>query len=73
MRIRAVEDMWPFSDTVYVLTSAPSSEVSSWVKFLSPDVVYDSSNRRYTPDWPSERRFVKDIEAGMRIVYVWWD
>jgi hypothetical protein len=41
--IGITEDMgdeeWPFSDTVYVLTSAPAPEVLQWLAELQPDEI----------------------------------
>ena len=75
IRIRMVEseDMWPFSDTVYILTSAPTAEVASWLKALNPSEVYDNSVKHLTPDWPSRLAFPRDLRPGMRVVYAWWD
>src|SRR5204862_5889798 len=40
VEIRDMEDtegIWPFSDTVFVLTSADPEELKKWLKTLSPD------------------------------------
>jgi len=75
VRIRMVEsdDSWPYSDTIYVLTTAKSEEVKAWVKELRPDEVYDSTARGLVPDWPPDMPFPRPLSAGVRIVYVWWD
>ena len=60
------QEEWPFSDTVYVVTSADTGEVISWL------------DREYVPDehWlvtkPEELRTL-DIPAGMHAIGLWWD
>ena len=75
VRIRMIEfeAMWPFSDTIYILTSALISEVSSWFASLKPDEVYDNARHGIIPDWPVNLPFVCELHPGMRLVYAWWD
>lgn len=75
MKIYEVEDdFWPFSDEVYILTSASLNEVESWVKELLPSKVYSDDNRTDGKDWKSIRPPKgPDLLQGMRAYYVWWD
>ena len=63
------DEAWPFSDTVYVYTTAPREEVASWVEELSPDeviLVEESDGVKLHPSTPP-------IPAGMRVCVLWWD
>jgi hypothetical protein len=48
---------WPFSDTVYVVTSASVDEIAAIVESLQPDEVQIDDTAM----------------AGQRVVSVWWD
>ena len=67
VRINAVEDMWPFSDVVYVISSSPLEQIREWLKPLQPDEVEDGLY------W--DQKLATDVELlpGMRIMYAWWD
>lgn len=62
-------DIWPDSDTVYVLTSAKREEVESWVAPLQPTSVGD--------DWScgsgKKPNAAPDVEPGRAVFAVWWD
>jgi hypothetical protein len=59
-------DMWPFSERVYVLTSASDEAVSAWVAELQPDEVAEG--------WSGEcPRAAPALLSGIRVVSVWWD
>lgn len=75
VRIRMIEsdEMWPYSDTVYIITSAAESEVKSWLSYLQPDEVFSSDDKQHTPDWPRDKPFVQNLKPGMHIIYAWWD
>ena len=75
VRIYEVEDgMWPFSDEVYILTSASLEEVKSWVADLFPAEVYGDSERNDGKDWESVKPLSgPDLLPGMNAFYVWWD
>jgi hypothetical protein len=60
-------DEWPFSDTVYVVTSAPSAEVAEWTAELQPD---EPGPEEWTREPPAR---LKPVPAGSRVVTVWWD
>ena len=66
VRIEKVDDLWPYSDVVYVITSAPIEEVKAWFIALRPSGVREGhySEKRLAPDL--------DIEPGMRIVLAGW-
>jgi hypothetical protein len=68
VRIYGQEDgeSWPYTDAVYILTSASLSEVEGWVSSLKPDEV--------NPDWmyglpPA----APALTEGMSAFTVWWD
>lgn len=60
------EEEWPFSDTIYVITTADPADVLSW---LDPE---------HTPDehWlatkPQELKVLR-IPEGMHAIGLWWD
>jgi hypothetical protein len=57
---------WPFTDTVYVLTSAPLEQVRQWLVSLLPDEIH--------PEWmygaPTK---APQLGAGVTPYSVWWD
>lgn len=57
---------WPFSDTVYILTSASPDEVASWFpKELTPDETWAGFvDQPYEP---------YQIPEGTRPIACWWD
>ncbi len=62
-------DLWPDSDTVYVLTSATAEELANW-----------ASNLRFTDvgeGWSCGTGIkpcaAPEPEPGMRILTLWWD
>jgi hypothetical protein len=57
---------WPFSDTVYILTSASPDEVASWFpKELAPDETWEGFvGQPYEP---------YQIPEGTRPIACWWD
>jgi hypothetical protein len=61
------EPEWPFSDTVYIMTSVPLEQVGRWFpEHLRPDELWEgfSDTVRYEP-------YV--VPAGTRAVACWWD
>lgn len=62
----ADEEMWPFSDRVYILTNAPEEEVVSWTAPLMADEV----EAGYAYGQPSS---APELQAGMKVYGVWWD
>ena len=56
---------WPFSDNVFIMTSASIDEVQSWFpEWLRPDIVDEGILQRCEP---------YDIPEGTRPVVCWWD
>jgi hypothetical protein len=58
---------WPFSDSVWVITSAEPQQVSGWFEApLSPDGCYVG--------WPTDTALERcEVPAGMQPVLCWWD
>jgi hypothetical protein len=62
-------DKWPFTDTVYVLTSATEDEIFAFVVDLSPDAVEE-----HDPDTlPFALARLPMPEAWYRVLTIWWD
>jgi hypothetical protein len=59
-------DAWPYTDTVYIITSATLEDVQRWVAPLKPDEVYAEWMYGAPPKAPS-------LRAGMIPYSVWWD
>jgi len=58
---------WPFSDTVYIMTSATREEVASWLdEDLKPDEVAEG----FTPGQAYEPY---TVPSGARVICCWWD
>lgn len=57
--------MWPFSDQIYVLTSAPRAEVEKWLAPLQPDEV--------EPTCINRRVLEIELQSGVKAYRVWWD
>ena len=57
---------WPFSDTVFIMTSASPEEVVSWFPAdLLPDETWEASlDRAYEP---------YQVPAGTQAIACWWD
>jgi hypothetical protein len=60
-------DEWPFSDTVWVITTADATTVASWFEeALAPDAI--------DMGWPEGIAYEAcTVPAGMRPVSCWWD
>ena len=58
---------WPFSDTIWVVTSANADEVKSWFEeLIRPDETWE--------DWTEGVAFEPLlVPAGMQPVACWWD
>lgn len=57
--------VWPFSDQIYIVTSAPHEEVVKWLARLKPDEV--------EPTYIDTRVQSIELESGMEIYRAWWD
>ncbi|MDP4145463.1 MAG: hypothetical protein Q8936_13420 [Bacillota bacterium] len=60
------ESMWPFSERVYILTSASIEEVSDWVDELEVDEIGEG----YEYGRPIAAPNLKD---GYSVYSLWWD
>lgn len=59
-------DAWPFSERVYLLTSASQPQVEEWVAPLQPDEVNEGWMFGLPPAAPA-------LESGMSVFSIWWD
>jgi hypothetical protein len=59
-------EMWPFSDTVYILADATQKEVEAWLKKLHPDEA---------PEGDVDNRVSETVklQPGMKMFVAWWD
>jgi hypothetical protein len=57
---------WPFSDTIFIMTSAPPEEVATWFpEELKPDETWSGfTNQSYEP---------YTVPSGSQPVACWWD
>lgn len=60
------EGMWPFSDVVYILTSASAREVEGWLEALRPDEAVEVPTGRVPGRLP-------DPLPGHKVLLAWWD
>ena len=60
------ESMWPFSERVYVLTTASPAEVSAWLNQLEPSEVAEGWFQGAPPAAPA-------LSPGFRPIAAWWD
>ncbi len=57
---------WPYTDTVYIISSATSKEIEEWVAPLMPDEVHGA--------WMyGKPAAAPEPKAGMISYSVWWD
>ena len=61
------ENLWPFSEYVWIFSRAGRDEVAAWMKPLRPDEVWER--------WPAggQAKIAPILEAGMKVYGVWWD
>ena len=57
---------WPFSERVYIITSASAPQVQSWVAPLQPSEVSSGWANGVPPAAP-------ELRPGMGVVAAWWD
>ena len=62
-------DIWPDSDTVYVITTATRADVSTWAAALKPDEVGDG----WSADGGTKPPAGPELQPGMRVYALWWD
>jgi hypothetical protein len=58
---------WPFSETVYILTSASKEEVSKWMEPLQSDDIFEGWSSKKTPSAAPK------LKDGMKVYAAWWD
>ena len=57
---------WPYSDTVWVLTTADADDVESWFdEYMAPDECSEG--------WDDTEREEIDVPAAFKPVCCWWD
>ena len=61
------ESMWPFSDRIYILSSAAKEEVAGWVAGLMPDEVGEGFAYGDPP------ASAPGLREGVKVYGVWWD
>jgi hypothetical protein len=61
------EGEWPFSDHVYVVTTAPSDVVVAWAERLDAE----EPDEGWWNDQPPRRPI--DRPSGSRVITLWWD
>ncbi len=59
-------DMWPFSDTVYVIADATQKEVEAWLEKLHPDEAPEENMGNRVSD-------ALKLQPGMKVFIAWWD
>lgn len=59
-------DSWPYTDTVYIVTSASAENIEEWLGPLKPDEVH--------PEWMyGKPPAAPEPHPGMTAYSVWWD
>jgi len=58
---------WPFSETVYILTSASKEEIGKWMEPLQPDEIFEGWGFKKAPSAAPK------LQDGMRVFGAWWD
>jgi len=61
------ESMWPFSDRVYILSSAAREEEADWVAGLMPDEIEEGFASGEPP------ASAPHLRAGTKVYGAWWD
>jgi hypothetical protein len=62
-------DIWPDSDTVYVLTSCNPEEVARWAEPLKPNDIGET----WSCNTGNKPPAAPDLEPGMKVYALWWD
>ena len=60
------ESMWPFSERVYIYTTASDQTILEWLEALGPDELIEGYTQGKHPDAPNPG-------TGYRVVGAWWD
>jgi len=61
------ETRWPFSERVYVITTAPAEQLAGWATELQPTEVLDDGFVGGDPAATPE------CQPGMKVLSLWWD
>jgi hypothetical protein len=62
-------DIWPDSDTVYVLSSGTRAEVTAWAAPLQPDDVGEN----WSCGTGKKPKAAAELQPGMKVYALWWD
>lgn len=62
-------EIWPDSDTIYVLTSASREEVASWASPLRPDDIGD----KWSCNTGQKPKAAPELQRNMKVYAIWWD
>lgn len=57
---------WPFSESIYIITSCSKEQVSEWVKRLQPDDIAEGWVWKKPPAAPQPKE-------GYKVYWIWWD
>jgi len=63
------EDIWPDSDTIYVLSSASKEDIAAWASHLQPDDIGDN----WSCGTGEKPKSAPDLLPGMKVYALWWD
>jgi hypothetical protein len=63
------EDIWPDSDTVYIITSATDEEVAEWAAPLMPTEIGD----KWSCNTGKRPCAAPEVQPGMHLAVLWWD
>jgi hypothetical protein len=58
--------MWPFSELIYIVTTASKAEVENWVEELEPDEIEEGYFLEAPFNPPT-------VPLGYKLYNVWWD
>ena len=69
VEISMIEDdsMWPFSESIWIISSASQQEVWKWMQPLKPDEIWEGWGDAGKP------RAAPDPQPGMKVYGLWWD
>ena len=62
-----VSDSWPFSDRVYIISSATLGQVKNWLQPLSADDVVEVAGHE------TALAQLPNVRSGYKVYLVWWD
>ena len=62
-------DIWPDSDTVYILSNASRDEVAKWASPLLPDDIGD----KWSCNTGAKPNAAPELQPDMKVHAIWWD